>query len=395
MLEFYKNKKVLVTGHTGFKGSWLCKILSIAGADVIGVSLEPESDISLYNILKLDNEIKSVISDIRNLDELRKVFIENKPEIVFHLAAQPLVRESYENPVYTYETNVMGTVNLLECIRNCKSVKSVLNITTDKVYNNNEWDWPYREIDELNGFDPYSNSKSCSELVTSSYKRAFFDNNREISISTARAGNVIGGGDFSKDRILPDCIKAAINDDDIIVRNPSSIRPYQHVFEALSAYLMIAQKQYNNKSFEGSYNIGPDEYGCVKTREISIRPYQHVFEALSAYLMIAQKQYNNKSFEGSYNIGPDEYGCVKTREIVDLFCQLWGNVNWKQKNEDNNLHESNILKLDCSKIKNTIGWTPRLTIDEAIKLTVDWSKEYYSSKNINEISEKQILEYFI
>ncbi len=348
MLEFYKNKKVLVTGHTGFKGSWLCKILSIAGADVIGVSLEPESDISLYNILKLDNEIKSVISDIRNLEELRKVFIENKPEIVFHLAAQPLVRESYENPVYTYETNVMGTVNLLECIRNCKSVKSVLNITTDKVYNNNEWDWPYREIDELNGFDPYSNSKSCSELVTSSYKRAFFDNNREISISTARAGNVIGGGDFAKDRILPDCIKAAINDEDIIVRNPSSIRPYQHVFEALSAYLMIAQKQYNNKLFEGSYNIGPDEYGCVKTRE-----------------------------------------------IVDLFCQLWGNINWKHKNEDNNLHESNILKLDCSKIKNTIGWTPRLTIDEAIKLTVDWSKEYYSSKNINEISEKQILEYFI
>ncbi len=348
MLEFYKNKKVLVTGHTGFKGSWLCKILSIAGANVIGVSLEPENDISLYNILKLDNEIKSVILDIRNLEELRKIFIENEPEIVFHLAAQPLVRESYENPVYTYETNVMGTVNLLECIRNCKSVKSVLNITTDKVYNNKEWDWPYREIDELNGFDPYSNSKSCSEFVTSSYKRAFFDNNREISISTARAGNVIGGGDFAKDRILPDCIKAAINGEEIIVRNPNSIRPYQHVFEALSAYLMIVQKQYNDKSFEGSYNIGPDEYGCVKTRD-----------------------------------------------IVDLFCQLWGKINWKYKNKDNNFHESNILKLDCSKIKNTIGWKPKLTIDEAIKLTVDWSKGYYSKGNINEISIKQITKYFI
>ena len=247
MLEFYKNKKILITGHTGFKGSWLCKILSMAGADVIGVSLEPENDISLYNILKLDNEIKSIILDIRNLDELKKVFIENEPEIVFHLAAQPLVRESYKNPVYTYETNVMGTVNLLECVRNCKSVKSVLNITTDKVYSNKEWDWPYREIDELNGFDPYSNSKSCSELITSSYKKSFFDNNREISISTARAGNVIGGGDFAKDRIIPDCIRSAIKNENIIVRNPNSVRPYQHVFEALSAYLMIAQKQYNDK----------------------------------------------------------------------------------------------------------------------------------------------------
>ena len=347
MLEFYKNKKILITGHTGFKGSWLCKILSMAGADVIGVSLEPENDISLYNILKLDNEIKSIILDIRNLDELKKVFIENEPEIVSHLAAQPLVRESYKNPVYTYETNVMGTVNLLECVRNCKSVKSVLNITTDKVYSNKEWDWPYREIDELNGFDPYSNSKSCSELITSSYKKSFFDNNREISISTARAGNVIGGGDFAKDRIIPDCIRSAIKNENIIVRNPNSVRPYQHVFEALSAYLMIAQKQYNDKSFEGNYNIGPDEDGCIKTRE-----------------------------------------------LVNLFCNLWGNINWKHINKESDFHESNILKLDCSKIKNIIGWKPRLSIRESIKLTVNWSKAYYLNNNINQISERQILEYF-
>ena len=234
-LDFYKNKKILITGHTGFKGSWLCKILLESGADVTGYSLEvPDS--SLFNKINLNAQMKSIIGDIRDFEKLEKIFRQTNPEIVFHLAAQPIVRESYENPMYTYETNVMGTVNILECVRNQLSVKSVLNVTTDKVYKNNEWEWGYRENEELDGFDPYSNSKSCSELITNTYKRSFFEN-RQIGVSTARAGNVIGGGDFAKDRIIPDCVRAAINKKNIIVRNPNSIRPYQHVLEPLFAYL--------------------------------------------------------------------------------------------------------------------------------------------------------------
>lgn len=348
MLEFYKNKKVFITGHTGFKGSWLSKILLMSGADVCGYSKEPNTEPSLYDIFNLQNHMKSIIGDIRNLEEIKKQIEIFKPEIVFHLAAQPIVRESYKDPVYTYETNVMGTVNLLEAIRNCDSVKSVVNITTDKVYKNNEWAWGYREIDELNGFDPYSNSKSCSELVTFSYINSFFNNNPNIAISTARAGNVIGGGDFSIDRIIPDCIRAAIEKSDIIVRNPNSIRPYQHVFEALSAYLIIAEKQY----------------------------------------------FNNK-LASNYNIGPDEDGCVTTEELVNQFCSYWGNdIKWKLKSENTLLHEANFLKLECSKIKNILGWKPKLKIDDSIKLTIDWTKSYNARKDTDEISEKQIQNYF-
>ena len=231
-LDFYKNKKILITGHTGFKGSWLCKILLESGADVTGYSLEvPDS--SLFNKINLNAQMKSIIGDIRDFEKLEKIFRQTNPEIVFHLAAQPIVRESYENPMYTYETNVMGTVNILECVRNQLSVKSVLNVTTDKVYKNNEWEWGYRENEELDGFDPYSNSKSCSELITNTYKRSFFEN-RQIGVSTARAGNVIGGGDFANDRIIPDCVRAALKKEEIIVRNPYSTRPYQHVLEPLS-----------------------------------------------------------------------------------------------------------------------------------------------------------------
>lgn len=347
VLEFYKNKKVLVTGHTGFKGSWICKILTIAGADIVGVGLNPNDHISLYDILNIKKDIKSIICDIRDLDEMKKIFKKHKPEIVFHLAAQPLVGQSYIDPVYTYETNVMGTVNVLECIRKCDSVKSVVNITTDKVYYNKEWEWPYRETDELNGFDPYSNSKSCSELITDSYKKSFFMNNQNVAISTARAGNVIGGGDFAENRILPDCIRASMSNEIINVRNPNSIRPYQHVFDALNAYLLIAKKQYEDKRFEGSYNIGPNEDGCVTTKE-----------------------------------------------LVEMFCKSWGNVDWINKNADNKFHESNILKLDCSKIKNILGWYPRLNIEKSINLTVEWSKAYYLDKDINEISKLQINKYF-
>ena len=227
-MNFYRGKKVFVTGHTGFKGSWLCKILANAGAEVTGYSLNPPTNPSLVEIAGIDKDINSIIGDIRDYDSLKAVFDDAQPEIVLHLAAQPIVRDSYKDPHYTYETNVMGTVNILECVRQSDCVKSVLNVTTDKVYHNNEWEWGYRENEPLDGFDPYSNSKSCSELVTHSYKNSFFTDNT-IAVSTARAGNVIGGGDFANDRIIPDCVRAMASGNVIGVRNPYSTRPYQHV----------------------------------------------------------------------------------------------------------------------------------------------------------------------
>ena len=244
-LNFYRGKKVFVTGHTGFKGSWLCKMLANVGAEVTGYALNPPTDPSLFEIAGIERDIHSVIGDIRNYEALKTAFDEAQPEIVLHLAAQPIVRDSYKDPRYTYEANVMGTVNTLECVRNSSCVKSFLNVTTDKVYLNKEWAWGYRENEELDGYDPYSNSKSCSELVTHSYKNSFFDDGK-VAISTARAGNVIGGGDFANDRIIPDCIRAAQKHEDIIVRNPFSTRPYQHVLEPPYAYLMIAAMQYED-----------------------------------------------------------------------------------------------------------------------------------------------------
>ena len=266
-LSFFKDKKVLITGHTGFKGSWMCKTLLLLGAKVYGYSLEAPTEPSLYNLLTLDKEIDSTIGDIRDLEHLKKVMNSVRPDVVIHMAAQPIVRESYINPVYTYETNVMGTVNILEAIRVCDSVDSVINVTTDKVYKNNEWEWGYRENDALDGYDPYSNSKSCSELVTSSYKNSFFKD-RDIAVSTCRAGNVIGGGDFAKDRIIPDCIRAASARQEIVVRNPYSTRPYQHVLEPVCTYLMIAAEQSKNKKLQGNYNVGPDDCDCVTTGEL-------------------------------------------------------------------------------------------------------------------------------
>lgn len=345
MLEFYNGKRVFITGHTGFKGSWLCKILVNSGAVVTGYSLEPPTTPSLFEISNIGESITSIIGDIRDYNSLKKAFDEARPEIVLHLAAQPIVRESYKNPAYTYETNVMGTVNILECVRNSDCVKSFLNVTTDKVYFNKEWAWGYRENEELDGFDPYSNSKSCSELVTHSYKNSFFADGK-IAISTARAGNVIGGGDFASDRIIPDCVRAASENRDIIVRNPYSTRPYQHVLEPLFAYLTIAEKQYNNAKFSGWYNVGPEECDCVTTGE-----------------------------------------------LVDLFCDLWEGASWKNIAEENAPHEANFLKLDCSKIKSTFGWKPRWHIAEAIGKTVEWSKVYLQNGDISEVMDKQIKEY--
>lgn len=342
-VEFYKGKKVLVTGHTGFKGAWLCKILVQFGADVTGYALQANTSPSLFALSGIETQMRSVIGDIRDLDKLKTVFAEVQPEIVLHLAAQPLVRDSYKNPVYTYDTNVMGTVNILECVRLNPCVKSFLNVTTDKVYQNNEWEWGYRETEPLDGFDPYSNSKSCSELVTHSYKNSFFQNS-STAISTARAGNVIGGGDFSADRIIPDCIRAVEKNETIIVRNPNSTRPYQHVLEPLFAYLMIAQKQHENAGYAGYYNVGPDDCDCVTTGD-----------------------------------------------LVRLFCDKYGNyASWKDVSEKNAPHEANFLKLDCSKLKSVFGWRPVWNIAQAVDHIIQWTQVYFNNGNIPEVMEQQI-----
>ena len=344
-ISFYEGKKVFVTGHTGFKGSWLCKMLSMAGAEVTGYSLNPPTEPSLFNLAHIENEVHSVIGDICNLTYLSKVFKESEPEIVFHLAAQPIVLKGYENPVDTYNINVMGTVNILECIRHSDSVRSFLNVTTDKVYLNKEWPWGYREIDELDGFDPYSNSKSCSELVTHSYKNSFFADGK-VAISTARAGNVIGGGDFADNRIIPDCIRAAISGKDIVVRNPYSIRPYQHVLEPLYAYLMISGMQ------------------CKDIR-----------------------------YAGYYNVGPDVVECFRTGDLVDLFVSKWGGGLRGIDKYAGGPHEANFLKLDCSKLKTVFDWKPRWNLDTAIEKTVELAKEWQRGADLNAAMEKQINEF--
>lgn len=344
-LSFYKNKKVFVTGHTGFKGSWLCRILINSGANIIGYSLTPPTSPSLFELAGLDKQMTSIIGDIRDYEKLLEVFRQTQPEIVLHLAAQPIVRDSYKDPRYTYETNVMGTVNICEAVRLTPSVKSFLNVTTDKVYHNNEWCWGYREDEPLDGFDPYSNSKSCSELVTHSYKNSFFTDGR-VAVSTARAGNVIGGGDFANDRIIPDCVRAAIKNEDIIVRNPFSTRPYQHVLEPLFAYLMIAAKQYEDIKFADYYNVGPDDMDCFQTGA-----------------------------------------------LVDLFVEKWGDgLTWINK-YDGGPHEANFLKLDCSKLKATFGWKPRWNLDTAIEKVVEWSKCWIQGKDITTCMDKQIEEF--
>ena len=343
--DFYRGKTVLVTGHTGFKGSWLRVMLQMAGANVVGYALKPEADASLFKLSGVEDQMHSIEGDIRDLKHLKAVFDEFHPEIVFHLAAQPIVRESYNTPVYTYETNVMGTVNLLECVRTTSGVKSVLNVTTDKVYENKEWNWGYRETDVLDGYDPYSNSKSCSELVTHSYKKSFFDK-QQIAVSTARAGNVIGGGDFARDRIIPDCVRAAMAGEEIIIRNPYSIRPFQHVLEPLNAYLMIAKLQAED----------------------------------------AERQ-------GYYNVGPEESDCISVGELTDIFCDIWQNeISWKNVC-DRGPHEASFLKLDCSLIKNKLGWKPHWNIRKAVEKTIEWTKVYEQNGDVRMCMEKQIKEF--
>ena len=317
--EFYKGKRVLVTGHTGFKGSWLCRILTLAGAEVTGYSLNPPTDPSLFEIAGIGTGLTSVIGDVRDLEHLEKAFEEARPEIVFHLAAQPIVRDSYKDPVYTYETNVMGTVHVLECIR---------------------------ETDPLDGYDPYSNSKSCSELVTHSYQKSFFQD-RSCAISTARAGNVIGGGDFANDRIIPDCVRGMKERKPIGVRNPHSTRPFQLVLEPLAVYLTIAMAQWEDPSVQGYYNVGPDDCDCVTTGE-----------------------------------------------LVDLFCQYWGEGARWENHFAGGPHEANFLKLDCSRVKKTFGWKPNTGIRQAVEWSVLWYKAWLAGEDMTEATDRQIKEFF-
>jgi CDP-glucose 4,6-dehydratase len=344
-LSFYKGKKVLVTGHTGFKGSWMSVVLVNSGAKVIGYSTCSKDEVRLFDLCDIKNQITHIKGDVRDIEHLLSVFKEYQPEIVIHMAAQPIVRTSYEDPVGTYSTNVMGTVNILECVRQCPSVRSFLNVTTDKVYENKEWEWGYRENEPLDGFDPYSNSKSCSELVTHSYKNSFFSDGH-VAISTARAGNVIGGGDFARDRIIPDCVRAAIAGEDIIVRNPYSTRPYQHVLEPVYAYLMIAAMQYQDSKYASWYNVGPDDQDCFQTGA-----------------------------------------------LVDLFVKHWGNgLKWINKH-DGGPHEANFLKLDCSKLKNTFGWRPRWNLETAIEKVVEWSRIWAAGEDCRAVMDRQIREF--
>lgn len=345
ILDFYRGKKVFVTGSTGFKGTWLCRILQKAGAHVTGYALEPPTSPSLFSLCRMEQEMEWIRGDVRNLEHLQQSMQKAEPEIVFHLAAQPIVRESYEKPVYTYETNVMGTVHVLESIRHCHSVCSFLNVTTDKVYLNREWEWGYRESDPLDGFDPYSNSKSCSELVTHSYRDSFLANGN-IAVSTARAGNVIGGGDFARDRIVPDCVRAAQKGEPVKLRNPHSVRPFQHVLEPLFAYLLIGAEQYEKPSLAGAYNVGPEDRDCITTGE-----------------------------------------------LAELFCQSWGRGQTWECTESNGPHEANFLKLDCSRMKKVFGWKPVWDVHGAVNKTVEWFLAWQEGQDAGQVTDRQIWEY--
>lgn len=343
-LSFYKGKKVLLTGHTGFKGSWMSVMLVNTGAEVIGYSSCSKMETRLFDLCSVKDQITHIKGDVRDHGHLLAVFQEYQPEIVIHMAAQPIVRDSYKDPVGTYSTNVMGTVNICEAVRQTPSVRSFLNVTTDKVYENKEWEWGYRENEPLDGYDPYSNSKSCSELVTHGYKSSFLEG--KVAVSTARAGNVIGGGDFANDRIIPDCIRAAVKGEDIIVRNPFSTRPYQHVLEPVFAYLMIAAKQYEDAKYASWYNVGPDDKDCFQTGA-----------------------------------------------LVDLFVKHWGEgVKWIDK-YDGGPHEANFLKLDCSKLKTTFGWKPHWNLEKAIEKVVEWSKVWVAGGDVRAVMDRQIEEF--
>ena len=345
--EFWKNKKVFITGHTGFKGAWLSLWLQDCGAILTGYSLEPNTKPNLFDAASVVDGMVSVIGDVRDLEKLTKSMSDFSPEVVIHMAAQPLVRLSYKNPVDTYSTNVMGTVNLFEAVRKTASVKAVVNVTTDKCYENKEWIWGYREDESMGGHDPYSNSKGCSELVTAAYRSSFFNYLGSAKIASGRAGNVIGGGDWAEDRLIPDIFKSFELKEPVMVRNPSATRPWQHVLEPLSGYLVLAERLYN----EG------DEYA-----------------------------------EG-WNFGPQESGVKPVREIIEYLVECWGDgASWVH-DESEQPHEAQLLKLDISKAKNLLEWSPKWTLFRTLDSIIEWEKAWLNGEDVKALTLKQISQF--
>jgi len=342
-MNFWKNKRVLITGHTGFKGSWLSFWLKTLGAEVFGYSPPRKDSPNLFENLQLEGHITSINGDITDLPNLQKSLVEFKPEIVFHLAAQALVRKSYREPVQTYQTNVIGTINVLEAVRHCDTVKAVVIITTDKVYENKEWIWAYRENDRLGGFDPYSNSKACAELAVSAYRNSFFADSQTL-IATARAGNVIGGGDWCEDRLIPDIFRSLIHGEQLKIRNPHSIRPWQFVLEPLSGYLSLAEKLHGG----------------------------------------------DKHFEGAWNFGPRDEDFQTVGWILEQIRQIWNEpVNW-EIDDHHHPHEANLLKIDSTKAKTELKWLPKLSLFEGLKLTTEWYRGFREKEYLIELTKGQI-----
>ena len=350
--NFWEGKNVFLTGHTGFKGSWLSLLLQSLNANVTGYALPPATDLNMFRLASVENGMNSIVGDIRETDNLFKALKKSKADIVIHLAAQPLVRYSYDNPIETYAVNVMGTINLLETVRRCETVRSVVNVTSDKCYENKEWNWAYRENEALGGYDPYSNSKACSELVTSAYRSSFFNEknfkDHKTAIASARAGNVIGGGDWSLDRLIPDLVRAVANNQEIAIRNPKSIRPWQHVLEPLKGYLLLA---------EHLYVYGPE-------------------------------------FAEAWNFGPNDNDTKSVEQILDIFTHYWGReIKTNIKKDLNEPHEAFNLKIDSTKAKNRLGWLPRWDADESVRRTCAWYKAYINQENMQLYALKEISEY--
>ncbi|MDR3217845.1 MAG: CDP-glucose 4,6-dehydratase [Dysgonamonadaceae bacterium] len=353
LLNSYKGKKVFLTGHSGFKGSWMCLLLNQLGAEVYGYALNPPTNPSLYEVAKIKELITSYIADVRDYQALSKALLEVQPDMVIHLAAQALVRDSYKNPLDTYSINVMGTVNLLEAIRHTKSVRAVVNVTTDKCYENREWLWGYRENEPMGGYDPYSNSKACSELVTSSFRSSFFNpadygKTHQVALASARAGNVIGGGDWASDRLIPDFIRTIGHGEKVKIRSPYAIRPWQHVLEPLSGYLMLGAK----------------------------------------LLMDGSK------YAEAWNFGPNDSDAKTVEWMIGKLCNLWGEDASYEIDTNPQPHEATCLKLDCSKAKTRLGWYPKWDIETAINNIVEWTKAYKQGVEMRSFCEKQILQYF-
>jgi CDP-glucose 4,6-dehydratase len=348
LTEFWQGKKVLLTGHTGFKGSWLSVWLQMLGAEVVGYSLPAPTQPCLFELAQVGDRLNSIVGDIRDLDHLVQTIKKYQPEIIIHMAAQALVRESYKNPVDTYAVNVMGTVNLLEAVRQVGGVKAVVNVTSDKCYENQEWVWGYRENEAMGGYDPYSSSKGCSELVTSAYRNSFFHpinyEQHGVGMATARAGNVIGGGDWASDRLVPDILKAWQTGQRVVIRNPNAVRPWQHVLEPLSGYLSLAEHLYKDGA----------------------------------------------TYSSAWNFGPNESDAKTVGWIVEQMANLWGkDATWTQNNLPQP-HEANYLKLDCSKARNQLKWEPKLDVKTALTWVIDWTKSLHSGENMRDITSHQI-----